>query len=138
MDLLNKKIEELNSALNNVTEAANNEVKSSVGDKHETSRAMMQLEQEKLSKQLKELLDQRSELERIDITRSSDYVTKGTLIQSDKGYLFLSIGLGKIVLDEKTVFVISPQSPLGMKLMGLRENDSTELQGMKYLILNLF
>ena len=49
--ILNQKIEELNSALATATESANNETKSSAGDKHETARAMMQLEQEKLSLQ---------------------------------------------------------------------------------------
>jgi hypothetical protein len=138
LDILNKKIEELSSALNNATEAANNETKSSAGDKHETARAMMQLEQEKLSKQLSEVLDQKAELERIDITRVPERVSKGTLIQSNQGYLFLCIGLGKIVVDEKPVFVISPKSPLGMKLIGLKENDSAEMNGVKYLIQKLF
>lgn len=124
--------------MKNVTESANNETKSSAGDKHETSRAMMQLEQEKLTKQLNEAIDQRSELEKIDISKPSAQIAKGTLIQSGKGFLFLSIGLGKIVVDEKTVFAISAQSPLGSKLMGKKENDVVEMNGVKYSIQKLF
>lgn len=120
------------------TESANNETKSSAGDKHETARAMMQLEQEKLGHQLKEVQDQRSELEKIDIAKPSAQIAKGTLIQSDKGFLFLSIGLGKIIVDDKTVFSISPQSPLGIKLLGKKENDVVEMNGVKYTIENLF
>jgi transcription elongation GreA/GreB family factor len=138
LHLLNQKIEELNLALTNATDAANNETKSSAGDKHETARAMMQLEQEKLGKQLKELEDQRSELEKIDISKTSVKISRGTLIQSDKGFLFLSIGLGKIVVEDKTVFAISPQSPLGLKLTGKKENDVVEFNGMKYTIQKLF
>ena len=136
--ILNQKIEELNSALATATESANNETKSSAGDKHETARAMMQLEQEKLSYQLKDLQEQKSELEKIDITKPSSQIAKGTLIQSDKGFLFLSIGLGKIVVDDKTVFAISPQSPLGLKLLGKKENDLVEMNGVKYTIEKLF
>ena len=51
LQILNQKIEELSNALNTATESANNETKSSAGDKHETARAMMQIEQEKLGKQ---------------------------------------------------------------------------------------
>lgn len=99
---------------------------------------MMQLEQEKLSKQLNELLDQKSELEKISLSKTSKLVGKGTLIQSDKGLLFLSIGLGKINIDNETVFVISPQSPLGQKLIGKKENDAVEMNGTKYVIQKLF
>lgn len=137
LQILNQKIEELNSALANATESANNETKSSAGDKHETARAMMQLEQEKLSHQLNELQDQKSELEKINITKPSAQIAKGTLIQSDKGYLFLSIGLGKIIVDENIVFAISPQSPLGIKLISKRENDVVEMNEVRYTIQKL-
>ena len=138
LQILNKKIEELNLALNTATESANNETKSSAGDKHETARAMMQIEQEKLSKQLKELQDQKTELEKIDITKNSVQIAKGTLIKTDKGFLFLSTGLGKIVVDTETDFVVSPQSPLGLKLLGLKENDTAEMNNIKYTIQKLF
>ena len=125
-------------ALANATESANNETKSSAGDKHETARAMMQLEQEKLGHQLKELQDQKSELEKIDISKPSTQIAKGTLIQSDKGFLFLSIGLGKISVEDKNVFAVSPQSPIGIKLLGKKENDAVEMNGVKYKIEKLF
>ena len=138
LNILNQNIEELNSALKTAAESANNETKSSVGDKHEISRAMMQIEQEKLGEQLKKLQDQKSELEKIDISKPSAQIAKGTLIQSDKGFLFLSIGLGKIAVDDKTVFAISPQSPLGVKLLGKKENDIVEMNGVKYKIEKLY
>ena len=97
----------------------------------------MQLEQEKLTKQLNELLDQKSELEKIDITKISTQIAKGTLIQSDKGYLFLSIGLGKVIVDSEIVFIISPQSPLGLKLINKKEKDVVEMNDVKYTILKL-
>ena len=134
LQVLNQKIEELNSALNTATESANNETKSSAGDKHETARAMMQIEQEKLGKQLKELQDQKSELEKIDVAKISNQIAKGTLIKTDKGFLFLSIGLGKIIVDGKTVFAISLQSPLGSKMLGKKENDAVEMNGVQYKI----
>lgn len=99
---------------------------------------MMQIEQEKLGKQLKELADQKTELEKIDISKPSIQISKGTLIQSDKGFLFLSIGLGKIIVDGETVFAISPQSPLGKLLSGKKENEVVEMNGVNYTIQKLF
>jgi hypothetical protein len=138
IELLDKKAEEVNSALRTVTESANNETKSSVGDKHETARAMMQLEQEKLSKQLIILLEQKAELEKMDITKTPLRVAKGSLVESDKGYLFVSVGLGKVIVEGKTIFAISPESPIGKKLMGLSENETAEMNGVKYLIKKLW
>ncbi len=136
--ILNQKAVELDQALKSVTEAANNETKSTAGDKHETSRAMMQIEQEKLGKQLKEIRDQKAELEKIDISKPSAKIAKGTLVHSDKGLLFLSIGLGKIIADGETVFAISPQSPLGKLLIGKKEKDVVEMNAVKYTIQKLF
>ena len=53
-DHLKEKINSLNSIINEVYESSNSESKSSAGDKHETTKAMMQLELEKLGTQLKE------------------------------------------------------------------------------------
>jgi hypothetical protein len=137
ISLLNIKIEELSSALSTATESANNETKSTAGDKHETARAMMQLEQEKLSKQLKELYDQRSELEKTGIPKPAPHASKGSLIASDKGFLFLSVGLGKMNVNGETVFAVSPQSPLGKLLIGKKEKDSVEMNGVRYLITSI-
>jgi hypothetical protein len=136
--IIDKKIEDIRSAYENATESANNETKSTAGDKHETARAMMQLEQEKLGNQLKELREQKAELEKTDITKTPVQIAKGTLIQSDKGLLFLSIGLGKIIIDGKMVVAISPQSPLGQKLIGKKKSESTEINGVTYNIQDLF
>lgn len=132
--LIDTKIAELQLALNAATEAANNETKSSVGDKHETARAMMQLEQEKITKQLNEALDQRTELDKIDISTSSSVIKKGSLVKTDKGFIFLSIGLGKLNIENETVIAVSPLSPLGAIILGLKENDTAKLNSASYLI----
>ena len=134
LDLIDEKIKNLHSALLNATESAHNETKSTAGDKHETARAMMQLEQEKLGNQLKELLELKAELEKIDVSKNSKQISKGSLIETDKGYLFIAIGLGKVIAEEKTVVVLSAQSPLGNKLMGKKENDVVEMNGVYYKI----
>ena len=133
-DLLNEKINALQSSLRDLGEGTENDTKSSAGDKHETARAMMQIEQEKISKQLNEALEQKSALEKIYANISSSQITKGSLITTNNGYLFVSVALGKILVDEKQVIVLSPQSPLGLKLMGLKVNDSAEINGIKYSI----
>ena len=135
--LVNDKIHSLENVLKELTESAGNDTKSSAGDKHETARAMIQIEQETIGKQLKEAMEQRALLEKIDPDFASSRIIRGSLVETNKGFLFLSIAFGKITVDGKTIMVISPQSPLGVKLMGLTANDSVEINGTGYLVENV-
>jgi len=138
LQVVNKKIEALQNTLQELGEGALSDGKSSAGDKHETARAMMQLEQEKISRQLDELLIQKAALQKIDITLISTQITKGSLVKTNKGYLFLSIALGKLMVDSVGIIVLSPQSPLGLKLMGLQAKSSVEINTVTYLIEEVF
>ena len=135
--LLSKKIKVLENVLKELGSSSASDTKSSAGDKHETARAMVQIEQENVGKQLKELLEQRTQLERIDSQAHADQIRKGSLVKTDKGYLYLSIALGKIVVDGETVVVISPASPLGIKLIGLKEKNVIEINSNSYQILKI-
>ncbi|MWD30855.1 3-oxoacyl-ACP synthase, partial [Aquicoccus sp. SCR17] len=54
-DYVDTRTERLKKSAAALQESLNSETKSSAGDKHETGRAMVQLEQEKLAQQLVEL-----------------------------------------------------------------------------------
>ena len=134
LQLLNTKIHALQNTLQELAEGAISDGKSSAGDKHETARAMMQLEQEKISRQLDEVLAQKAVLEKIDCTIKSTQIIKGSLIKTNKGYLFLSVALGKINIVGIDVIILSPQSPLGSKLLGLPIQSVVEINATIYKI----
>jgi len=136
-NLLQQKISDLNAALNSVNEAANNETKSTAGDKHETAKAMMQLEQEKLSNQLTILNSQINDLQKIDVTKKHSVIGNGSLVTTNNGVLFISVGLGKINVDEKDVFAISFLSPLANLLAGKKQNDFVKLNRVDYKVINV-
>ncbi|UMB53252.1 3-oxoacyl-ACP synthase [Lutibacter sp. A64] len=94
------------------------ETKSSAGDKHETGRAMIQLEMEKSSQQLAEIEAMNAVLNKISIEKSSEVVCLGSLIKTSKGTYFLAISVGKILVEDATYFAISSQSPIGKQLLG--------------------
>jgi len=134
LDVVNKKVQTLQSTLQELGEGALSDGKSSTGDKHETARAMMQLEQEKISKQLDELLAQKTILQKIDAALKSTQITKGSLVKTNKGYLFLSVALGKLMVDGVEIIILSPQSPLGLKLMGLQAKSSVQINAVTYIV----
>ncbi len=132
--LLEGKRNLLQQTLNDLSNSAANETKSTAGDKHETALAMLQIEQENKRKQLSELTIQQVLLNKIDPKITTPYVLNGSLVKTDKGYFFLSVALGKIIIDDKTIFALSPAAPLGQKLMGHKTGDTVEMNGNKYKI----
>jgi hypothetical protein len=137
MQMLNAKIEMFKKELMELQEGAENDSKSSAGDKHETARAMMQLEYEKISSMLNDLLHKKSDLEKTDIHSVTGKIKNGSLIKTNHGYLFLGPTIGKITVDEIPVMTISLQSPVGAQLSGRKAGDRVEVNGMKYVIENI-
>ncbi len=135
--LLQQKITDLKQALTSVNEAANNETKSTAGDKHETAKAMMQLEQEKLSNQLTILNTQLNDLQKIDANKVHSIISNGSVVTTNNGILFIGVGLGKITFDEKIVFTISFLSPLAKLLIGKKLNDAVKLNEINYTVLKI-
>ena len=94
------------------------ETKSSAGDKHETGRAMIQLEMEKAGQQLSEVNIMQEVLDKITIEKESEVVCLGSLINTTKGNYFLAISAGKITISANDYFVVSTNSPIGNQLLG--------------------
>ena len=134
LQLINEKFNALQLILNELNDSAKNETKSTAGDKHETALAMLQIEQENTRNKLKEATEQKLQLDRIDINIKSEKAIKGSLIKTNHGYLFLSIALERITVEHQQIIALSPQSPLGLKLVGVQINDEIELNNLKYVI----
>lgn len=132
--ILLDRIDQLKQLMLDLVEGARSDSKSTAGDKHETARAMMQIEQEKLSNQLNLLLAQQRLLQWIDPEMKSDRVANGSLVKTDKGYIYISIPLGKIDVGEDSIMCISAQSPLGKKLVGMRGGERVQMNGVLYQI----
>lgn len=117
-----------------LTEDAANDAKGSAGDKHETALSMMHLEQEKLNHKLSEFITQKGILEKINPEVKTTKVAIGSLVKANNMHLFVSAALPKILIDDIAVIALSPQSPLGAKLMGMQVGDDFEISGTKYSI----
>ncbi len=131
---IGERIRNFHETLADLSDGAKNDAKSTAGDKHETANAMMQLEREKISRQLLETLDQYAILQRLENHISSTKIGFGSLIKTNRGYIYLSIPMGKLLIDTETMMVISPKSPLGVKLIGLSQRNSAEINGTVYVV----
>jgi transcription elongation GreA/GreB family factor len=134
LQLVNDKAGYFRNTLNELRQSAANETKSTAGDKHETALAMLQIEQENTNRQLAGILAQKDVLQKIDAGTTAAIVGMGSLIATSRGLLFMSVALGKISIDGTLVTVLSPQSPLGIKLKGLKAGDAVVVNGTEYVI----
>ena len=103
--------------------ALSSETKSSAGDKHETGRAMLQLEMEKAGQQLASINQMKMVLAKINL-EASDIAKLGSLIITDKANYFLAISAGEIRIENITYYAISPSSPIGQLLLGRQLGDT--------------
>ena len=132
--MLEDRIDAFRDMISALTEDSKNDAKGSAGDKHETALSMMHLEQEKFNTKLREVLDQKAILEKINPEISSKSISLGSLVKANGIYLYLSLALPKINIEGINVIALSPQSPLGNKLMGNTIGFTLEINGTKYLI----
>ena len=134
LQLVQDRIDVFKDMIVALTEDSKNDAKGSAGDKHETALSMMHIEQEKLNHKLKEVLVQKAILEKIDSTTIAKTIIVGSLVKANGIYLYLCAALPKIAIEGTNVIALSPQSPLGNKLMGNKVGFSFEINGTKYVI----
>ena len=132
IELAEGKFNALQNELNSMCDAVQTESKSTAGDKHETGRAMIHLEQEKLQKQLAEAKAVVVELEQIKPEQTFESVQKGALVETDKATFYIAVGIGKQTVEGSDVFVISSQSPIAKQMLGKRSGESFDMNGMEY------
>ena len=134
---VNKRLETVQEIISSNQNALQSETKSSAGDKHETGRAMLQLEMEKAGQQLAGIRQMKETLAKVNVSNISKIAHLGSIIYTEKANYFLSISVGQLYIDDKTFFAISVLSPIGKLLLGKKENDSISFNGYTSKIIEI-
>lgn len=129
-----QRMQTIKDTISSNQKALESETKSSAGDKHETGRAMLQLEMEKAGKQLASVTKMQETLAKINLEKASQIACLGSLIYTENINYFLSISSGKITIENTDFFAISVSSPIGKLLLGKKENDSFVFNGKNITI----
>lgn len=117
-----KRADTVQKSIDSNQKALSSETKSSAGDKHETGRAMLQLEMEKASQQLQGVNDMNAVLVKISL-ENSDIVRLGSLVITNHINYFLAISAGEVKIENQFYFAISSSSPIGRLLLGKKVGD---------------
>jgi hypothetical protein len=134
---LTNRLQNASEAMAALRESVATDTKSSMGDKYETAREMAQQELEKISRQMGMLQQSLGIFNRIQSSLKLTVIGLGALIETDKGFFYMAAPLGKIVIQNQEIMVISPQSPAGKVMLGKKVGNSFELNGTVFQILSV-
>lgn len=121
-----------------IKEALTSETKSSAGDKHETGRAMLQLEREKIGAQLAENQKLQEVLSKIEETKASAHICLGSVVKTTRSNYYLAISAGELEVDSLKYYAISPYTPIGQLLIGKTIGDQIQFRDQDFAILEVF
>lgn len=138
LEYVNVRLQNIQTAMREAKESANDDSKSSAGDKHETGRSMAQLEQEKLSLQLLETEKLQLALSAIDSGKTSSVIAAGNVIITDNGNYFIAISAGKVLINNEFYFLISPASPIGRGFIQNKNSTALIFNNQKYNVKRFF
>jgi transcription elongation GreA/GreB family factor len=114
--------------------SANEETKSSAGDKYETGRAMAQNQRDMYARQYQQILGEKQVLDRIDPLFVSPRVIPGSYVETSNGDFFISVSIGPVKFENGQVMVVSPASPIGKLLLGKQKKEKVTFQNKELLI----
>ena len=131
------RINRLQQQIKEVVHALTSETKSSAGDKHETGRAMLQLEREKLGAQLAEAEQMQALLKKALSAKPHKTIGLGSLVITNKASYFIAISAGQFTNKQKSFFCISPSTPIGKLLLGKQIGDTFQFNQNTSTILHI-
>ena len=140
LEIIHQKISEKIQKLEQLiaeTRASNNDTKSSMGDKYETSREMLQQEINNLQIQLNEHLKSQQILKNIN-PNPHKIVTLGSLVETEKGMFFIAISLGELSFNQEKIFVVSAESPLAKAMSGKKVGETFIVNNLTQIIKNIY
>jgi transcription elongation GreA/GreB family factor len=131
------RIDEIQNILDDLLLSGSRDAKSSAGDKHETGVAMAQLEQEKLRYQINEFQKMREMVQKINPSNMNSKIHLGSLVQTDKGWFYISVGLGSLTFKDQVIFAINPEAPFGKALIRKVKGERIHFNGVESEIIQV-
>ena len=137
MTFVDVRLKSIQKTINEIQESLTSETKSSAGDKHETGRAMLQLEREKAGKQLAEIQKLNQLLSKIDVSKVSKTIGLGSLVYTTQANYFIAISTGEIKLKDQSFYAISANTPISKLLLGQQEGDHIQFRDKEFKIIKV-
>ena len=137
-DFVESRLTNINNVISEIQVSLQSETKSSAGDKHETGRAMLQLEREKAGNQLAEIQNIKEILSKVDTNKVFQIVGLGSVVYTTQSNYFISISAGEINANQSSFYAISPSTPIGQILLTKKAGDVIVFRDQEFKIIKDF
>lgn len=131
---LQNNIAEIEAAIESLRESVHNETKSSMGDKYETTREMLQQDINMNAERLAKTKADISVLDTIDPALEHHAITQGSLVGSTQGNFYIAVSAGHVTIDGIKYYIISPTSPVALMMKGKQQGETFIVNGREYTI----
>lgn len=137
LDSVNRQIEKYQKEMDQIRESMeNNDVHTDYDE--DDSKGQLLGDFEKYAEYLDNSRKMKEKLSRIDQKHYTEKIDFGSVVETSENYYFISVALGKIVLDEgSTVYAISTEAPIYQEMKGKMSGDSFNFNGKESKILNV-
>ena len=123
LEFVDNRFQIIQNTIKEIQESLLSETKSSAGDKHETGRAMLQLEREKSGNQLAEIQKLKAILNKVNSEAKHHKIALGSVVYTTQSNYFIAISAGEIVSDSKRFYAISQATPIAKLLISKTVGD---------------
>ena len=123
LEFIENRHQTVQNTIKEIQVSLHSETKSSAGDKHETGRAMLQLEREKAGVQLAEIEKTKALLSKVNIENRPKKIGLGSVVFTSKANYFIAISAGELKVNGDNFFAISANTPMGQLLIGKETGD---------------
>jgi hypothetical protein len=106
-------------------------------DRYDSFRAQVLRKRDLFAEQYQKTMDEIDLIKKIDPEKKSEKVEFGSILITNKQKLFVSISLGKIVLENEEYYAISTQVPIYNAIKGKKAGEKFEFNGNKFEIIKL-
>jgi len=137
-EILQQRIITATQAMQQAQESANSDEKSSAGDKHETGRAMGQIDRDMNARQLEEAKRELEIIHGISTESLHQKAGSGSVVVCADFTFFISLGLGTTSIDEKKIVFLSPSAPIAKLISGKMKGETFSMNGKVMEIKDVF
>lgn len=137
-ETIQSKIDISSADMLHAQQSANQETKSSAGDKYETGRAMSQNDRDRSAKLLSEAKQMQQLFNTLDYKNIHTNVKSGCVVITNMHHYFISAAIGNIKIENSNYYAISPISPIAQKILEEKKGFIFDFNGKNVEILDVF
>lgn len=128
-------IQRLKETVKELQESANAE--KGAGDEADSMREQLLADVDMYSRQLDQAAASYATLKLIDPNQPHSIVKHGALVMTDKTNVLVGVSIGKIIVEGKTFFTISTESPLYQAMEGTKKGEAFAFRDQKQTVLEV-